>query len=216
MANEAPSPAHSSTPISGIDYVGIIGACGGLITALTGFFQLGSFSSSFAFLFLSFLLFWLMFKNNTVNKIYLLSAAVFLFASMACIYFVSFKTVHVFIRRTDPLTPDLSYPVYIQPGNEDLPYSKKLSLDIPNLATVTIDLNKADFQMLTRSQKIENAVFESAKNQVASVIVPVAAKKSAPETAKSIQALLASPTPAAPPSKIPASSAAPLTAPATP
>jgi hypothetical protein len=193
VTNEAAGPTADHTPPNAIDYVGIIGACGGLLTALTGFFQLGSFSSSFAFLFLSFLLFWLMFKSNTVNRLYLLSASVFLIASMLCIYFVSFKTVHVFIRRTDPLSPDVSYPVYIQPGNEDLPYSKKLSLDIPNLATVTVDLNKADFQILTRAQKIENTVFETAKNQVASDIVPVDAKSSAPDTAKAIRQILMTP-----------------------
>jgi hypothetical protein len=189
VANEVLPASEHKAGANGVDYVGIIGACGGLITAMTGFFQLGSFSSSFAFLFLSFLLFWLMFKNNTVNKLYMASAAIFLVASMLCIYFVSFQTVHVYIRRTDPLEPDLNYPVYIQPGGEDLS-SKKLSLNIPNLATVTIDLNKADFQMIQRSQRIENTVFETAKNQISNEIVPAATKSSAPQTAEAIKAIL--------------------------
>lgn len=191
MANEV---LPSSDSKGAIDYVGIIGACGGLITAITGFFQLGSFSSSFAFLFLSFLLFWLMFKNNTVNKLYLASAGLFLIASMACIYFVSFKTVHVFIRRTDPLEPDLNYPVYVQPGGEGLS-SKKLSLDIPNMATVTIDLNKADFQMITQAQKIANNVYVTTANKVSTDIAPVAPKVSAAQTAASIKAILGDATP---------------------
>jgi hypothetical protein len=143
-----------------IDYVGIIGACGGLITALSGFFQTGNGTASFAFLFLSFLLFWLMFKNKSVSKIYLISASVFLAASLFCVYSVNFQTFHLLIRRTVPLNSELKYPVYIVPGNKDISYSKDLSLSVSNQATVTIDLNKADMQILSYVQELKNKIYQ--------------------------------------------------------
>lgn len=178
MSNEtgqplpAPNLNEPAGKLSSIDYVGMIGAVGGLITALTGFFRLGTFSSSFAFLFLSFLLFWLMLKNNTVNRLYMLSAVIFLMASMACIYFVSFKTVHFLIRRTTPLSQEISYEVFVQPGDEPLEYNKELALDVSNLSTVTIDLNKADYQILAFKQKVENVAYETAQIKATEDITP--------------------------------------------